>query len=38
MRQEWESHRKALDVMKQSKGKHPKQTDKKRKGKLYIPR
>ena len=22
--QEWESHRKALDVMKQSKGKHPK--------------
>ena len=23
-RQEWESHRKALDVMKQSKDKHPK--------------
>ena len=27
-RQEWVSHRKALDVMKQSKGKHPKQPDK----------
>ena len=36
-RQEWESHRKALDVMKQSKGKQHKQPEKK-KGKLYTPR
>ena len=28
IRQEWESHRKALDVMKQSKSKHHKQQDK----------
>ena len=36
-KQEWESHKIALDVMKESKGKHPKQLIKK-KGKLYIPR
>ena len=35
MRQEWESHRKALDVMKQSKGKHPKQPDKEEREVVY---
>ena len=35
MRQEWESHRKALDVMKQSKGKYPKQPDKKEREVVY---
>ena len=34
-RQEWESHRKALDVMKQSKGKHPKQPDKEEREVVY---
>ena len=35
MRQEWESHRKAFDVMKQSKGKHPKQPDKEEREVVY---
>ena len=35
MRQEWESHRKTLDVMKQSKGKHPKQPDKEEREVVY---
>ena len=34
-RQEWESHRKALDVMKQSKGKHIKQPDKEEREVVY---
>ena len=34
-RQEWESHRKALDVMKQSKGKHPRQPDKEEREVVY---
>ena len=34
-RQEWESHRKALDVMKQSKGKQPKQPDKEEREVVY---
>ena len=34
-RQEWESHRKALDVMKQSKGEHPKQPDKEEREVVY---
>ena len=34
-RQELESHRKALDVMKQSKGKHPKQPDKEEREVVY---
>ena len=34
-RQEWESHSKALDVMKQSKGKHPKQPDKEEREVVY---
>ena len=34
-RQEWESHRKALDVMKQSKGKHSKQPDKEEREVVY---
>ena len=36
-KQEWESHKIALDVMKESKGKHLKQPDKK-KGKSFIPK
>ena len=35
MRQEWESHRKVLDVMKQSKGKYPKQPDKEEREVVY---
>ena len=35
MRQEWESHRKTLDVMKQSKGKHPKQPGKEESEVIY---
>ena len=34
-RQEWESHRKALNVMKQSKGKQPKQPDKEEREVVY---
>ena len=34
-RQEWESHSKALDEMKQSKGKHPKQPDKEEREVVY---
>ena len=34
-RQEWESHKKALDVMKESKGKHPKQPDKEEREVVY---
>ena len=34
-RQEWESHRKALNMMKQSKGKQPKQPDKKEREVVY---
>ena len=34
-KREWESHRKALDVMKQSKGKHPKQPDKEEREAVY---
>ena len=34
-RQEWESHRKALDVMKQSKGKHHKQPEKEEREVVY---
>ena len=34
-RQEWESHSKALDVMKQSKGKHHKQPDKEEREVVY---
>ena len=34
-RQEWESHRKALDVMKQRKGKHPKRPDKEEREVVY---
>ena len=34
-RQEWESHRKAWDEMKQSKGKHPKQPDKEEREVVY---
>ena len=36
-KQELESYKIALDMMKESKGKHPKQPDKKE-GKLFIPR
>ena len=36
-RQEWESHRKVLDVMKQSKGKHPKWPDKEEREVVYSP-
>ena len=32
---EWESHKIALDEMKESKGKHPKQPDKKEKEGTY---
>ena len=34
-RQEWESHRKALDVMKQSKGKQHKQPEKEEREVVY---
>ena len=34
-RQEWESHRKALNMMKQSKGKQPKQPDKEEREVVY---
>ena len=36
-KQEWESHKIALDIMKESKGKHSKQPDEKE-GKLPIPK
>ena len=36
-KQEWESHKIALDIMKESKGKHPKQPDKKKR-RLPIPK
>ena len=36
-KQEWESHKIALDSMKASKGKHPTQPDKKRKGSHLFP-
>ena len=35
-KQEWESHKKALDVMKESKGKHPKQPDKEEREVVYF--
>ena len=35
MRLEWESHKKALDGMKESKGKHPKQPDKEEREAVY---
>ena len=34
-KQEWEFHKKALDVMKESKGKHPKQPDKEEREVVY---
>ena len=34
-KQEWESHKIALDVMKESKGKHPKQPDKEEREVVY---
>ena len=34
-KQEWESHKIALDVMKESKGKHPKQTDREEREAVY---
>ena len=34
-KQEWESHKIALDVMKESKGKHLKQPDKKERENIY---
>ena len=34
-KQEWESHKIALDIMKESKGKHPKQPDKKERQVAY---
>ena len=36
-KQEWESHKIALDVMKESKGKHSKTTQKRRKGSCIWP-
>ena len=35
-KQEWESHKIALDIMKESKGKHPKQPDRKEKEDAYF--
>ena len=34
-KQEWELHKISLDVMKESKGKHPKQTDKEEREVVY---
>ena len=34
-KQEWESHKIALDVMKESKGKHPKQPNKEEREVVY---
>ena len=34
-KQEWESHKIALDIMKESKGKHPEQPDKKEREIIY---
>ena len=34
-KQEWESHKITLDIMKESKGKHPKQPDKKKREATY---
>ena len=36
-KQEWESHKIALDIMKESKGKHPKQPDKKEREVSLFP-
>ena len=35
-KQEWEAHKMALDIMKESKGKHPKQPDEKEREVVYA--